>query len=320
MKNKLIVLAGIAGSGKSMWAKVIAKKERATIVSTDEIRQQLFGDEDRQKRTAQVFYEVYSRIEAELASGKNVILDATNLDREKRMKVISKFPDPLKECYYLDVPYALCVERNQARKRTVDERILSKMRKNFHFPIRSEGWDHLHLLHEAAPYPISNAEFVELVASEPTYEELCEKLSSVPVFQEMFGFNQENPHHQHTLCKHTYHVLDYVNAFYTEHDKFLMQVVALFHDAGKPFCKTYKPLKGHYSYYGHEYVSAQIACHFLKELGFEDDFIFQVVNLIQMHMKINYGTQKDLSEIYHLLGDEALWRLYFFKEADAYAK
>ncbi|WP_103106431.1 AAA family ATPase [Brevibacillus reuszeri] len=320
MKTKLIVMAGIAGSGKSSWAKEIAKKERATIISTDEIRQRLFGDEDRQKRTAQVFYEVYSRMENELAQGKNVILDATNIDREKRMKVLSKFPDTQKECYYLDVPYAICLDRNRSRKRKVDEFIMTKMRKNFHFPILNEGWEGIYLLHEPMPYSISKEEFVQLVKSEPAYDDLFEKLSMIPVFQEMRGFNQENLHHQHTLCKHTYHVLDYVNAFYTESDKFLMQVVALFHDAGKPFCKTYKPLKGQYSYYGHEYVSAQIACHFLKELGFKDEFIFQVANLIQMHMKINYGTQKDLSEIYHLLGDEALWRLYFFKEADAYAK
>ena len=99
-----------------------------------------------------------------------------------------------------------------------------------------------------------------------------------------------------------------------------MQVVALFHDTGKPFCKTYKPAKGYYSYYGHEYVSAQMACHFLKELQFEEAFIFKAVHLIQMHMKINYGTQQDISDIYHLLGDEYLWKLYFFREADAYAK
>ncbi|MFI8712254.1 AAA family ATPase [Brevibacillus brevis] len=320
MKKKLIVLSGIAGSGKSKWAQEIAKKERAIIVSTDEIRQNLFGDERKQKKSAQVFFEVYSKIATELANGRNVILDATNIDREKRMKVLAKFPDVQKECYYVDVPYSVCQERNQARKRTVDEYILAKMRKNFHFPIKNEGWDHIHLLHEPVPYAIGKEEFVQLLQNEPSYEELFDRLNAIPIFKEMYQFNQENPYHQYPLCKHTYHVFDYVNAFYTEEDKFLMQVVALFHDTGKPFCKTYKPMKGHYSYFGHEHVSAQIACHFLKELGFDDDFIFEVVNLIQMHMKINYGTQQDISEIYHLLGEEYLWKLYFFKEGDAYAK
>ncbi len=318
--KKLIMMSGIAGSGKSKWAQEIAKKERATIVSTDEIRKNLFGDEDKQKRTAQVFFEVYSKIETEFANDKNVILDATNIDREKRMKVLSKFPDVHKECYYLDVPYSICLERNRSRKRKVDEYILNKMRKNFHFPILNEGWDQIHLLHEQMPYSVGKDEFVQFVKSEPSYEELFEKLNGIPFVKEMYQFNQENPHHQHTLCMHTYLVFDYVNAFYTEEDKFLMQVVALFHDTGKPFCKTYKPLKGHYSYYGHEHVSAQIACHFLKELQFDDEFIFKVVNMIQMHMKINYGTQQDLTEIYRLLGDEYLWKLYFFKEGDSYAK
>ncbi|MGC5328346.1 AAA family ATPase [Brevibacillus sp. SYSU BS000544] len=271
-------MAGIAGSGKSRWAKELAKKERAIIVSTDEIRQTLFGDEGKQKKTSQVFYEVYSRIENELSKGNNVILDATNIDRDKRMNVLSKFKNVQKDCYYLDVPYSICLERNQSRKRRVPGIYMEKMRKNFHFPILGEGFDHVYLLHEKMPYSITKKIFVDLIQSEPSYDELFLGLREIPLFQDMIGFQQENPHHQHTLCKHTYHVFDYVNAFYNEEDKLLLQVIALFHDTGKPFCKTYKPVKGHYSYYGHEYVSAQIACHFLKELQFEEEFIFKAVN------------------------------------------
>ncbi|WNC16038.1 AAA family ATPase [Brevibacillus brevis] len=318
--QKLMMLAGIAGSGKSRRALELAKKERAIIVSTDEIRQNLFGDEGKQKKTSHVFREVYARVEDGLAKGSSVILDATNIDREKRMNVLSKFAYVEKVCYYLNVPYAVCLERNQARKRKVPGPVMEKMRKNFHFPIRNEGFDRIWILHEEMPYPISKEAFVDLLQSEPSYEELFEALQEVPIFQDMVGFQQENPHHTHTLCRHTYHVLEYVNAFYSEEDKLLMQVVALFHDTGKPFCKVYKPAKGHYSYYGHENVSAQIACHFLKELQFDDAFIFKAVHLIQMHMKINYGTQQDISEIYRLLGEEMLWKLYFFKEADTYAK
>lgn len=318
--NKLIFMLGISGSGKSRQANEIAKKEKAVIVSTDAIRKELFGDESRQKNTNHVFYEVYSRIEKALAEGRSVILDATNLDREKRIKALQKFHGVEKECYYLDVPYSICLQRNQNRKRKVENVVLEKMRKNFHFPIANEGWDRIHILHEQALYNISKTEFVKLLQKEPAYDELFASLKDIPIFKEMYQFNQENPHHQHPLCKHTYHVFEYVNAFYTEKDKQMMQVVALFHDIGKPFCKAYKKLKGHYSYYGHEYVSAQIACHFLYELGFTEEFIHEAVNLIQYHMKINYGGQEAVSEIYRLLGDEYLWKLYFFKEADIYAK
>lgn len=318
--NKLIFMLGISGSGKSHQAKEIAKKEKAVIVSTDAIRKELFGDESRQKNTNHVFYEVYSRIEKALAEGRSVILDATNLDREKRIKALQKFPDVEKECYYFDVPYSVCLQRNQNRKRKVENAVLEKMRKNFHFPIINEGWDRIHILHEKAPYNISKAEFVGLLQKEPAYDELFASLKDIPIFKEMHHFNQENPHHQHPLCKHTYHAFEYVNAFYTEKDKQVMQVVALFHDIGKPFCKTYKKLKGYYTYYGHEYVSAQIACHFLYELGFSEAFIHEALHLIQYHMKINYGGQEAVSEIYRLLGDEYLWKLYFFKEADMYAK
>lgn len=62
-----------------------------------------------------------------------------------------------------------------------------------------------------------------------------------------------------------------------------------------------------------------MAVHFLKELGFEDDFVMKTANIIQMHMKIVYG-DNGASEIYHLLDDEYLWKLYFFAEGDALAK
>ncbi|MEH7514653.1 hypothetical protein V7146_18220 [Gottfriedia acidiceleris] len=78
--------------------------------------------------------------------------------------------------------------------------------------------------------------------------------------------------------------------------------------------------KGYYSYFGHEKVSSQIAFHFLTELGFEDEMIQAVVGIIEMHMLINYGGNEGATEIYHLLGDELLAKLYFFREADTFAK
>uniref|UniRef100_UPI0020BD47E0 HD domain-containing protein n=1 Tax=Lysinibacillus fusiformis TaxID=28031 RepID=UPI0020BD47E0 len=71
------------------------------------------------------------------------------------------------------------------------------------------------------------------------------------------------------------------NEYYSDGAKLALQLAALFHDVGKPFCKKYKPLKQRYGYYGHENVSAQLVCHFLVELGFEEDFVLKVSHLVQ---------------------------------------
>jgi putative nucleotidyltransferase with HDIG domain len=194
------------------------------------------------------------------------------------------------------------------------------MIKNLDFPLLNEGWDKIHIVHESKPYEIQKESFLQLIQKEVSYDELFEGLKEIPMFREMKDFNQENPFHSMTLCQHTYGVMEYINEMYEEEDKLLMQVAALFHDVGKPTCKTYKKTKGHYSYFGHEKVSSQMMCHFLRELGFDDDFIHSVIGIVEMHMKINFGGNEGATEIYHLLGEDLLSKLYFFREADVFAK
>lgn len=188
------------------------------------------------------------------------------------------------------------------------------------FPMIGDGFDEICIVHEPSKYSISKEKFISLVQSEASYEQLFEGLKDMPIFQDMVGFNQENAFHQFLLCEHTYFVYEYVNTYYEGERKLAMQIAALFHDSGKPFCKKFKPLRGSYSYYGHENVSAQIACHFLTELGFENKFVMEVVNIVQLHMLINFGGDEGASDIYHLVGGEALTDLYFFREADRFAK
>lgn len=318
--SKLIYTVGIPGSGKSFATKEIAKKEKAVVLSTDDLRMELFGSHAKQKKTSLLFYELYKRANKHLASGQSVIIDATNIDREKRMKALKKFGYPTAECYYFDTPYDLCLKRNQKRKRNVEESIMIKMRKNLHFPFPNEGWNAVHIIHEPSSYGLTKEDILSFLRHDFSYETLRAFLLKFPFLSEMYGFDQESPYHQFPLCQHTYHVMQYIQEYYEGQDKEKMLLAALFHDSGKPFCKTYKPAKGHYSYFGHEHVSAQLACHFLLEAGFDTSFVCDVVHLIDMHMLINYGGEEGANQIYHLLGAEQLTNLYFFLEADQFAK
>ncbi|WP_042478916.1 AAA family ATPase [Bacillus ndiopicus] len=317
---KVIFTVGLPASGKSIFAQKLAKSENAIILSSDAIREELFGDATKQKSRI-VFRVLYERLNDLVAKGHSVIVDATNIERERRMFALRKLPSTIrKECYYFDTPYSICITRNQQRKRIVPLAIMEKMAKHLEFPTEGEGFDKVHIVHETAPYEISRQPFISLIERQPTYEELFQTLGAIPLFQKIYHFNQENPHHQFSLCQHTYFVLSYINEYYAESDKLALQIAALFHDVGKPFCKKYKPLQQHYGYFGHENVSAQIACHFLCELGFDMDFVLKVVHLVQFHMLIQYGGDRGGSQIYHLLDGELLTKLYFFREADQFAK
>ena len=80
----LHVMVGISGSGKSTIAKEIANEENAVIVSSDSLRKELLGDENRQDANELVFNEYHKRIKNNLIKGKSVIADAINLTMKSR--------------------------------------------------------------------------------------------------------------------------------------------------------------------------------------------------------------------------------------------
>lgn len=318
--NTIHMLAGIPGSGKSQYAKECCKRERAVLVATDALREKLFGSETRQKNTYRIFDEAFAEIEQALGSGRNVVFDATNVARDRRVQFLKRFNKVPVECHVCNTPYELARERVQARKRKIEDKVLEKYAKNFEFPLLAEGFNQLHIVHTPADVGLERAELEQLLERKPGHDELFAYLRHSPYFSVMLGYDQENPHHSKTLSEHTHAVLEYIHAFYEGEHLLEMQLAALFHDTGKPLCKVWKPNRGYYSYFGHEHVSAGIACHVLKELGYGDDFILHVVNMVSFHMEILHGGDAGASRIYHLLGDRMLAELYFFAEADTFAK
>ncbi len=102
---KVTFTVGLPGSGKSTFVKQLAKSENAIILSSDAIRQELFGDATKQKSRV-VFRTLYERLNDLVAKGYSVIVDATNIERERRMFALRKLSSAVKkECYYFDTPY-----------------------------------------------------------------------------------------------------------------------------------------------------------------------------------------------------------------------
>ena len=78
-KPHCIWMIGLSGSGKSTVAEEYAKKYDAKIISSDKIREELYGDENIQGDPNDVFRIVHERIFDLLKSGFSIIYDATNL-------------------------------------------------------------------------------------------------------------------------------------------------------------------------------------------------------------------------------------------------
>ena len=82
--QKLIVLAGISGAGKSMYAAGYAAAHPGTvIVSTDAIREELLGDASDQSEPQKIFSAVHRRVRTALSQGKTVKMEEpTTFDDE----------------------------------------------------------------------------------------------------------------------------------------------------------------------------------------------------------------------------------------------
>jgi len=136
----VIVLIGIPGSGKSTWAKT----QNCQVLSSDEFRRLLSGDETNQNIHHQVFAAMRHMLRARMEIGQPAtILDATNLrwsDRRPWLQVAKKF-DARAEAVFFNVPLALALERNRLRERQVPEDVIRQMHKLMQVPTMAEGFD-----------------------------------------------------------------------------------------------------------------------------------------------------------------------------------
>lgn len=140
--NSVVLLVGVAGSGKSTFARNIFGSN-SLIVSSDECRKEICGDEANQSVTAQAFELFYKKIEEGLIFGQRVIADATNIDkfgREKIYSIARKYNVTICAVVF-NISINIIKKQNRMRERVVPEYAIDKMYKkmrNTYFQIRNE--------------------------------------------------------------------------------------------------------------------------------------------------------------------------------------
>ena len=131
MQNPIecFLLVGIPASGKTTYAKQLATVTGSIVLSTDEIRKKLYGSENIQGNWKEIESELHDSIKRYTALKIPVIVDATHTKPEHR-KPLLKLSSHIKwSCYWLDADLNECLERNQARTRTVPTHVIKAMHK-----------------------------------------------------------------------------------------------------------------------------------------------------------------------------------------------
>lgn len=146
-------LIGPPGSGKSTFAASLMQLGKYKIISSDSIREQLYGNENIQGNWVEIEAEIIAKMVNAVTASQPFIYDATNVKRGWRMDMLRKvaravttqgtrWRKPQWVCWHLRTPLAKCKEWNRKRSRQVPETVIEmgyQSLKDFP-PMMAEGF------------------------------------------------------------------------------------------------------------------------------------------------------------------------------------
>ncbi len=156
--KKLIIMVGVAGSGKTTIARDIFKRyDDVSLISSDEIRGRLGLGQDSPSH-AKVFKEVNEIIETLMIIKQEVIIvDATNLKkyfRKNYIKLADKYGYE-KITYVVKCDTEKCLANNERRGYTVPSDVIIRQSAYYEPPCVEEGWDEINEITSSKEKPSS---------------------------------------------------------------------------------------------------------------------------------------------------------------------
>lgn len=135
----------------------------------------------------------------------------------------------------------------------------------------------------------------------------------IPELADCFQCPQDNPYHIYNVGEHIIKSLKHI-------DKVLhLKLAMLFHDIGKPLCKT-SDENGVGHFYGHGELSKVMVVNILKELRYDNNTISKVSDLVFYHDGEIADTKKSVKKWLNKVGEDIFRDLLKVKEADIMAQ
>lgn len=273
----LFMIEGLPCSGKSYIAETLVIKRNKDFVkpiihSSNAFRTELYGDENDVEHHRELFDELHKRIKDDLKNGKDVVYDATNINKKRRRAFLRelKHIKCFKICICVLTPYEVVLQQNDNRERKVPENVIRRMYLNWNPPAIDEGFDKIILIYN--------------------YRDINkDKFTLDNFFEGEIGANhigQENSNHSHNIGIHCLETARYV----TEHfpDNYVLRIAALLHDIGKVFTKSRFNFEGGFDgnchYYNHQNCGSYDSFFYTDVVDIPVIERLHIANLIYYHM------------------------------------
>ena len=237
--SDFIMLVGLPAVGKDTWAREDKEKHPEVVIhSSDDIREELYGDASHQGSPVKVFEIMRARTLGDLRGGRDVIYNATNIkykDRKSILSQVKRIKDVECICKVFVAPVEVCKERNATRDRVVPDFVYDRMLQSFQMPFRGEGFDDIEVVYT---WDGDKLEYMKEIAAKVR----------------AFG-DQKNSHHTLSLWEHCQ------ECGRLAFEKGYNGLSATLHDFGKIYTQTFDE-EGIAHYYGHESVGAYLSLCF----------------------------------------------------------
>lgn len=274
--NRLYFLVGIPGAGKSTYAQRLIDNDPSIVwVSSDAIREELWGDANDQQQPGTVFGTMFQRTSKALNAGQDVIYDATNINAKTRASTLVQLRSCVScefeaICVMVLCSLSECKRRQNDRDRKVPEDCIDRMVRQFQAPWYNEGWDRITTINCGPKQDLAKEHI---------------RMSRTP---------HDNPHHtSENLNAHCLEALAVYNreadAYVSKGNVDILREAVFQHDVGKYKTKAFRDTKGHPTdiahYYSHDNVGAYLWLT-SNEIGNWDEYDFLLIAvLIQWHMQ-----------------------------------
>lgn len=261
MENKLYIMIGVAGSGKTTRAWQHVGDEHAKVFSSDDYREEMYSSlSEGNRHNDEVFRSLHKDLLTFLSenNGVTAVYDATNLNRKRRRGIyeqFSKYATVIAEVVYVPLQVALANNAPRTGDKRVPDYVIKKMYLSMQPPRVGVDCDEVKLVSE--PYePMFYADMLMRNIGKggvTEVKDLKHYADNLLYYTELYKnyTEHDSPYHLESVDEHI--SLTIANA-----PNRMLQEIAVFHDLGKGLAKA-KREDGYYSFICHENVGAMYA-------------------------------------------------------------